>query len=132
MKKYHIEHGLCPRTDSAKAVGIESSALDALMLKDKVCIQYEKKEASNNMRDLRHRESGKVSKIEDPSMSRRRGEKKRQIPRFHTIQGTSWSFPQLHPSQQFARVNSNRLHEHEIQANRGPLSLTNNVHARNR
>ena len=49
MKKYLLERGLHPRSDFAKAVGIETPAtLDSLLLKTWAYIQYKEKEAANN------------------------------------------------------------------------------------
>ena len=78
MKKYLLERGLCPRSDFAKVVGIETPAtLDSLLLKAQAYIQYEEKEAANSARESRHRESAKSSRNEEPSISCR-GEKKRE------------------------------------------------------
>ena len=78
MKKYLLERGLCPRSDFAKAVGIETLAtLDSLLLKAQAYIQYEEKEAANSARESRNRESARPSKNDEPSTSRR-GEKKRE------------------------------------------------------
>ena len=55
MKKYLLERGLRPRSDFAKAVGIETPAtLDALLLKAQAFIRYEEREAANIARDSGH------------------------------------------------------------------------------
>lgn len=78
MKKYLLEHGVHPRNDFAKAVGIETpSTLDALLFKVQTYIQYEEKKMVNIARDSRHQESENSSISENPSKSRRRRDKKK-------------------------------------------------------
>ena len=76
IMKYLFERGLYPRSDFAKAVGIETPAtLDSLLLKAQAYIQYEEKEPANNAQESRHRESVKPS-INDEHSTSRPGEKK--------------------------------------------------------
>ena len=76
MKKYLLERGLCPRSDFAKVVGIETpEMLDFLLLKDQAYIQYKEKQVANNARDSRHRENAKSSRSDEPLTSHR-GEKR--------------------------------------------------------
>ena len=71
MKKYLLEHGLHPRSDFAKAVGIEMpTTLDPLLLKSQAYIQYEEKEAANCARESRHKENAKPSRNDEPLTSR--------------------------------------------------------------
>ena len=78
MKKYLLERGLRPRSDFAKAVGIETpDALDAFLLRAQAYIQYEEKEAANSARDSRHQENARSLRHEDSSTSRRGGDKRR-------------------------------------------------------
>ena len=78
MKKYLLESGLRPRNDFSKVVDIETPAtLDSLLLKVQSYLQYKEKEAVNNARESRNKESAKSSKNDEPSTSRR-GEKKRE------------------------------------------------------
>ena len=75
MKKYLLERGLRPRSDFAKAVGIETPAsLDAFLLKAQAYIQYEEKEAANSARDSRHQENARPPRHDDTA---RRTDKKR-------------------------------------------------------
>ena len=77
MKKYLLERGLCPHSDFAKVVGIESpTTLDSFLLKAQTYIQYEEKEAANSARESRHKESAKSSRSDEPLTSR--WEKKKQ------------------------------------------------------
>ena len=79
MKKYLLERGLRPRIDFAKEVSIETpSTLDDFLLKAQAYIQYKEKEAAKFSHDTRHRENVKSSKNEDPSVSRRGGERRRE------------------------------------------------------
>ncbi|MCI49111.1 hypothetical protein A2U01_0070354, partial [Trifolium medium] len=58
MKKYLLEYGLRPRSDFAKAVGIESPAtLDVVLYKARAYIQYEERETANNARASRAEDS---------------------------------------------------------------------------
>ncbi|XP_058771905.1 uncharacterized protein LOC131645248 [Vicia villosa] len=60
MKKFLLERGLRPRSDFAKAVGIETPAtLDEFFLKAQAYIQYEEKETAHAVRNSRHEESSK-------------------------------------------------------------------------
>lgn len=55
MKKYLLEHDLCPCNDFIKDIGIETpSSLDAIHLKAHAYIQYEEKEAANTTLDDQH------------------------------------------------------------------------------
>ena len=78
MKKYLLEYRLRPRSDFAKVIGIETpSPLYSLLLKAQEYIQHEEKEATNNDRESRCRESVKSLKNDESSTSCR-GEKKRE------------------------------------------------------
>ncbi|XP_058732729.1 uncharacterized protein LOC131604300 [Vicia villosa] len=60
MKKFLLERGLRPRSDFAKAVGIETPAtLDEFFLKAQAYIQYEEKEAAHAVRNSRQEETSK-------------------------------------------------------------------------
>ncbi|MCI55877.1 hypothetical protein A2U01_0077128, partial [Trifolium medium] len=54
MKHYMLERGLCPRSDFAKAVGIEKScSLAELLAKSQAYIQYEEREMADAIRHSR-------------------------------------------------------------------------------
>ncbi|XP_058726107.1 uncharacterized protein LOC131597424 [Vicia villosa] len=75
MKKFLLERGLRPRSDFAKAVGIETPAtLDEFFLKAQAYIQYEEKEAAHAVRNSRQEESSKNARQDD---SRRGAVKKK-------------------------------------------------------
>ncbi|XP_058761565.1 uncharacterized protein LOC131634955 [Vicia villosa] len=75
MKKFLLERGLRPRSDFAKAVGIETPAtLDEFFLKAQAYIQYEEKEAAHAVRNSRHEESSKNTRQD---ASRRGTDKKK-------------------------------------------------------
>ena len=79
MKKFLLEHGIHPCSDFSKSVGIGTLVtLDTLLLKAQSYIQYKENEAANNARGSRHRENAKASKNDEPSTSRRGGEKNRE------------------------------------------------------
>ncbi|XP_058752393.1 uncharacterized protein LOC131625557 [Vicia villosa] len=60
MKKFLLERGLRPRSDFAKAVGIETPVtLDEFFLKAQAYIQYEEKEAAHAVPNSRQEESSK-------------------------------------------------------------------------
>ncbi|XP_058786759.1 uncharacterized protein LOC131661292 [Vicia villosa] len=70
MKKFLLERGLRPRSDFAKAVGIETPAtLDAFFLKAHMYIQYEEKEAAHAVRN---------STLEENTKGARRGSDKKK------------------------------------------------------
>ncbi|XP_058756308.1 uncharacterized protein LOC131629545 [Vicia villosa] len=75
MKKFLLERGLRPRSDFAKAVGIETPAtLEEFFLKAQAYIQYEEKEAAHAVRNSRQEESSKNGRQDD---SRRGTDKKK-------------------------------------------------------
>ncbi|XP_058741220.1 uncharacterized protein LOC131613581 [Vicia villosa] len=75
MKKFLLERGLRPRSDFAKAVGIETPAtLDEFFLKAQAYIQYEEKEAAHAVRNSRQEETSKNGLQDD---SRRGTDKKK-------------------------------------------------------
>ncbi|XP_058780878.1 uncharacterized protein LOC131654974 [Vicia villosa] len=66
MKKFLLERGLRPRSNSAKAVGIETPAtLDEFLLKTQTYIQYEEKEAAHAVCNSRQEESSKNGRQDD-------------------------------------------------------------------
>ncbi|XP_058774402.1 uncharacterized protein LOC131648685 [Vicia villosa] len=66
MKKFLLERGLWPRSDFAKAVGIETPAtLDEFFLKAQAYIQYEEKEAAYAVRNSRQEENTKGARQDD-------------------------------------------------------------------
>ncbi|XP_058761739.1 uncharacterized protein LOC131635149 [Vicia villosa] len=66
MKKFLLERGLRPRSDFAKAVGIETPAtLNEFFLKAQAYIQYEEKEAAYAVHNSRQEESNKNSRQDD-------------------------------------------------------------------
>ncbi|XP_058766411.1 uncharacterized protein LOC131640010 [Vicia villosa] len=66
MKKFLLERGLRPRSNFAKAVGIETlAALDEFFLKAQAYIQYEEKEAAQAVRNSRHEESSKNARQDE-------------------------------------------------------------------
>lgn len=76
MKKYLLDHGLWPRFDFAKAVGIDTPAtLDTFFLKVHSYIQYEEKEAAHAARDSRHEQNTTSTRQEEDS---RRGTDKKK------------------------------------------------------
>ncbi|XP_058758369.1 uncharacterized protein LOC131631595 [Vicia villosa] len=75
MKKFLLERGLRPRSDFAKAVGIETPAtLDEFFHKAQTYIQYQEKEAAHAVRNSRHEESSKNTRQDE---SRRGTDKKK-------------------------------------------------------
>ncbi|XP_058764885.1 uncharacterized protein LOC131638342 [Vicia villosa] len=75
MKKFLLERGLRPRSDFAKAVGIETpTTLDEFFLKAQAYIQYEEKEVAHAVRNSRHEESCKNARQDE---SRRGTDKKK-------------------------------------------------------
>ncbi|XP_058722192.1 uncharacterized protein LOC131593949 [Vicia villosa] len=75
MKKFLLEQGLRPRSDFAKADGIETPAtLDEFFLKAQAYIQYEEKEATHAVCNSRQEESSKNGRQDD---SRRGKDKKK-------------------------------------------------------
>ncbi|XP_058767233.1 uncharacterized protein LOC131640882 [Vicia villosa] len=76
MKKFLFERGPRPRSDFAKAVGIETPAtLDEFFLKAQAYIQYEEKEAAHAARNSRQEENTKGARQDD---SRRGTDKKKE------------------------------------------------------
>ncbi|XP_058782841.1 uncharacterized protein LOC131657461 [Vicia villosa] len=66
MKKFLLERGLRPRSDFAKAVGIETPAtLDEFFLKAQAYIQYEEKEVAHAVRNSRQEENTKGARQDD-------------------------------------------------------------------
>ncbi|XP_058783996.1 uncharacterized protein LOC131658752 [Vicia villosa] len=66
MKKFLLERGLRPRSDFAKAIGIETpTTLDEFFLKAQAYIQYEEKEAAHAVRNSRHKESNKNARQDE-------------------------------------------------------------------
>ncbi|XP_058784451.1 uncharacterized protein LOC131659257 [Vicia villosa] len=66
MKKFLLERGLRPRSDFAKAVGIETHVtLEEFFLKAQAYIQYEEKEAAHAVRNSRQEENTKGARQDD-------------------------------------------------------------------
>ncbi|MCH87577.1 hypothetical protein A2U01_0008450 [Trifolium medium] len=85
MKKYLLERGLRPRSDFAKAVGIEKPhTLDELLTKAQPYIQYEEREAANSIRHSRSEDNPSRQESNPPPRESSRGEggkKKNDKPR---------------------------------------------------